>query len=230
MRVFRDFTVKQGEKYIYSIQQYAGSLYSDRILSNEILVDFEDAFLFDGERQLKIKYNPKVSSFKTTILESKSDTLGSKYPFIFRNGNVEYKEFPISGLISYLMDDEDLFTVKANDKTLESRSSTVSNKSHRNKEIEKTTDLTGTNIYNEREFKMEVLNWLNNGKVKLFRSPSEGNYMVRLMNVSLAPNDTVGRMLHTFSATAYEVAEYDYNNLNKYNMISIEEPSTENYY
>lgn len=228
MRVFRDFTVKQGETYIYSIQQYANKLYSDRILSNEIFVDFEDAFLFDGERQLKIKYNPKISSFKTTLLESKSDTLGSKYPFIFRNGNVEYKEFPISGLISYWMDDEDLFVTKEfKDVT---RASTISKKSHRTNLTNKTTNLTGENIYHEREFKLEVLNWLNNGEVKLFRSPTEGNYMVRLMNVSLAPNDSVGRMLHTFNATAYEVAEYNYNNLNIYNMISIEEPSTESYY
>jgi len=58
-------------------------------------------FLFDGTRQLKIQYNPKVSSFKNDILESKIDTIGSKYPFFFRNGHVHYKEFPISGLISY---------------------------------------------------------------------------------------------------------------------------------
>jgi hypothetical protein len=46
-----------------------------------------------------------VSSFKNTILESKMDTIGGQYPFFFRNGNVKYKEFPISGLISALMDD-----------------------------------------------------------------------------------------------------------------------------
>ena len=66
-------------------------------------------YLFDGERQLKIKYNPKVSSFKEVLLESKTETIGNKHPFIFRNGNVEYKEFPISGLISTLMDDNYLF-------------------------------------------------------------------------------------------------------------------------
>ena len=43
------------------------------------------------------------------LLESKVDTIGSKHPFIFRNGNVGYKEFPISGLISYLSDENDLF-------------------------------------------------------------------------------------------------------------------------
>ena len=35
--------------------------------------DFEDAFLYDGERQLKIRFNPKVSSFKTTVLDSKKN-------------------------------------------------------------------------------------------------------------------------------------------------------------
>jgi hypothetical protein len=67
--------------------------------------DFEHAFLYDGERQLKIKYNPKIASFKNTLMESKVDTIGSKYPFIFRNGKVKYKEFSISGLLSYLSDE-----------------------------------------------------------------------------------------------------------------------------
>jgi hypothetical protein len=66
-------------------------------------------FLFDGERQLKIRFNPKVSSFKTTKQEQKIDTIGSRYPFIFRNSVVEYKEFPIAGLISYIMDENSLF-------------------------------------------------------------------------------------------------------------------------
>jgi hypothetical protein len=72
-------------------------------------MDFEDMFLTDDSRQLKIRFNPKVTSFKNTILESKMDTLGGKYPFFFRNGNVKYKEFPISGLISMLSDEDSEF-------------------------------------------------------------------------------------------------------------------------
>jgi hypothetical protein len=81
------------------------------------------------------------------------------------------------------------------------------------------TQLLGDNFRKERQFKLEVLNWLNDGKPKLFRSPGEGNYIVRLMNVSLSPNDTLGRMLHTFSCTAYEIADYTFENLNKYKFI-----------
>jgi hypothetical protein len=68
---------------------------------------------------------------------------------------------------------------------------------------------------------MAALDWLTNGKPKLFRSPGEGNYIVRLMNTSLTPNDTVGRMLHTFSTTAYEIDECNFANLDKYKLLSI---------
>jgi hypothetical protein len=80
--------------------------------------------------------------------------------------------------------------------------------------------LTGENYRKEREFKLEVMEWLNNGKPKLFRSAAEGNYIIRLMNVSLTPNDTLGRMLHTFNAQACEIAEFNYENLKKYNFIA----------
>ena len=66
-------------------------------------------------------------------------------------------------------------------------------------------NLTGDNFILEREFKLEVLNWLNSGEPKLFRSAPEGNYLVRLMNVSLTPEERLGRMVHTFNATAYEI-------------------------
>jgi hypothetical protein len=148
-----------------------------------------------------------MTNFKTDVLETKVDTIGSQHPFIFRNGRVYYHEFPISGLISYLMDEENLFMSK--------EEFTV---------LEKTTNLTSENLAAERIFKMKVLEWLTNGKPKLFRSPTEGNFIVRLMNTSLAPTDTVGRMLHTFSSTAYEIAEFNYENLSKYNFIQLQDP------
>jgi hypothetical protein len=71
----------------------------------------------------------------------------------------------------------------------------------------------------ERIFKLKVLEFLNNGEVKLFRSPGEGSFIVRLMNTSLSPNDTLGRMLHTFTSTAYEIADFNFENLRKFGMM-----------
>ena len=219
---WKDFTIEQGVSYVYSLQQYSDKLFSQRILSKVIYADFEDAFLFDGVKQLKIKYNPKISSFKTTQLESKMETLGSKHPFIFRHGAVSYKEFPISGLISYFMDEENLF-INEEDFIFQNnlyRNNTTTFKPSRN-----TTNLTSDNIQLERRFKLAVLDWLNNGESKVFRSPTEGNYIVRLMNNSLAPTDTLGRRLHTFSSTAYEISDYNYNNLSSYGFINGVAPS-----
>lgn len=219
---WRDFTVSHGETYRYAIRQFnEAGVYTSRVLSNDVFIDFEDAYLFDGKRQLKIRYNPKVSSFKNDIPESKTDTIGSKYPFIFRNGHVNYKEFPISGLISYFSDEQELFLTNKEigiiDTTDWSRSETEG------EEVlplnAKTTDLTNYNIAAERKFKLEVLDWLTNGEPKLFRSPTEGNYIVRLLNTSLTPNDTVGRMLHSFNCTAYEIAECNYDNLVNFGFI-----------
>lgn len=207
LQICKDFTVEQGKKYTYSLQQYNDKgLHSNRLLSQTVYVDFEDVFLFDGKRQLKIKYNPKIALFKKDLLETKINTIGSKYPFIFRNGRVNYSEFSISGLISYQSDNENLFLSK--------------------EELiiqDKTTNLTGDNIAYERVFKMKVLEWLTNGEPKIFRSPTEGNFIVSLMNVSLTPNDTLGRMLHSFNCTAYEVADFNYSNLGSMNFISLKE-------
>jgi hypothetical protein len=70
-------------------------------------------FLGDDKYQLKLAYNPQVSSFKETVLESKTDVIGGKYPFFFRNGNVRYKEIPISGLLSYFLDTDGFFLTTA---------------------------------------------------------------------------------------------------------------------
>lgn len=199
---FRDFTIEQGKEYRYALIQVNNyGVYSKRITQKgSIYSDFEDVFLSDGKRQLKVRFNTKVNNFKTDILEQKVDTIGHKYPYIIRNGEVAYKDFQISGLISKISDEESIFLSLDN---LDSN------------DFE--TNLTPENYYYERQFKLEVLDWLNNGQSKLFRSPAEGNYIVQLMNISLTPTDSIGRMLHTFNCNAYEICEYSIENLEKLN-------------
>lgn len=220
----RDYCVSQGVTYRYALQAFnAQGIYSKRIEAEPIFVDFEDMYLSDGERQLRVRFNPKVTSFKNTILESKMDTIGGQYPFFFRNGNVKYKEFPISGLISALSDENGEFMqglqiVEPLRTWTEADAATSF--------ADPLTSLSAENFRREREFKTEVLEWLTNGKPKLFRSPGEGSFLVRLMNTSLSPNDTLSRMLHTFSCTAYEIADCTFENLRAYDMLMEEKLET----
>jgi hypothetical protein len=102
-----------------------------------------------------------VSSFKTTLLESKVNTLGGKYPFFFRNGNVNYKEFPISGLISAHMDNLNSF-IDLNDITplAESRMDASDANISNSLDMTLTSNLSTGSFYWERQFKMKVLEWL----------------------------------------------------------------------
>ena len=217
--IWEDFSVQQGEEYLYALQAYNNYIYSNRLTSKngKIQADFEYSFLSDIDHQLKIMFNPHISSIKDTIQETKIETIGSKYPFIFRNGYVKYKEFPITGLLSLLSDSNNKFSKFDRSGQVEPRLSTpgggISKKPG--------TDLSSENIYNERHFKMDVLEWLNNGKPKIFRSPTEGNFIVRTMNSSLQPNDTLGRMLHSFSCTAYEIADWNFKNLKSLELIGV---------
>ena len=216
--ICNDYCVTQGVTYIYGLQAYNDqNVYSLREETKKIQVDFEDMFLSDGQRQLRIQFNPKVSSLKNTILESKMDTIGSKYPFFFRNGNVKYKEFPISGLISIISDMNSEFISGTNVQPANRFQTPAADGEGIYEDA--LIQLTGENFRKERDFKLQVLDWLTNGKPKLFRSPGEGNFIVRLMNTSMTPNDTLGRMIHTFSSTAYEVADCTFDNLRKYGMM-----------
>ena len=157
-------------------------------------------YLTDGKQQFKIRYNPKVSSYKTTLQEAKIDTLGGQYPFFFRNGQVKYKEMALSGLISYLEDEKEMFINHPNN-------------------FQPTTNLTDQNIIAEREFRDKVVEWLNNGEIKYFKSPTEGSLLVRLMNISLSPTDSLSRLVYSFNSTAIEAAENNRTNLEKYQLL-----------
>lgn len=210
--------VTMNKKEDNNIQSYEDCSYI--IVSNEtssnsykienVIVDFEDSFIFDNDKEYILKFNPKVSSFKEVRQEQKVETIGSQYPFIYRNEIIRYKEFQIGGLISRLSDPE-------NENDLH-REHTL-NQYNQTEQNNFDTNLTGANIAAEREYKMEMLSWLNNGQPKVFKSPTEGNFIVRLMNVSLTPEDKLGRMLHSFTATAVEIAEYNTENLIKYNLL-----------
>ena len=180
-----DYTVKSGVWYKYCVQKR--NRRNDRgviVQTKEpVMVYFEDIFLTQGGRQLKLKFDTAVSSFKYNVLESRTDTLGSKYPFIRRNGHAKYRTFPISGLITSFCDEAGLFTTKKDiyGNTLELYEA-----------YNKDNDITEYRDFSyEREFRERVMDFLYENNIKLFKSPTEGNILVRLMDINLTPNQTL---------------------------------------
>lgn len=246
--IFTDYTAESGIIYKYGIQkEYSSGVRSNRLESGEVEVNYEHSYLLGENKQLKIKFDPKISSFKHTILAAKQDTLGGKYPLILRNGQSYYAEFQIDGLITLHSDENHHFMsleidgLYYNDENIISRSKFTQNvnsiqsfaRKQRSSirgeiggqaELENNlifdTNTTNNNIYIERKFREKAEEFLNNGKPKLFKSPTEGNILVSLMNVSLTPKQELGRMIYSFSATAYEIGENSISNLQKYDIVS----------
>ena len=238
---WKDYSVFPAVLYQYAVQTIFIDEYNKehrgqrKIVDNSVsLINIEDIFLFDGQNNLKIRFNPNISSFKKTILESKTDTLGSPYPFIRRNGDVEYKQFQLSGLISYHMDEETIFQIangSSNECDYRLPIETIENSSFVKDLFQGDpsiiTSLSIKNgfdkeIYIERKFRERVMNFLYADNVKLFKSETEGIMLIRLMDISLTPETQLGRKIYSFSATAYEVAAPTFNNLKKYGLLKLD--------
>ena len=80
------------------------------------------------------------------------------------------------------------------------------------------TDHTNDNIFMERIYRKYVEEFLNDGGYKLYKSPTEGNMIVTLTNVTLIPNQQLGRLISDFSSTVYEVAENTCANIKLYDI------------
>lgn len=244
VRIFNDTTIESGIWYKYQIQKR--NVRGDRgqaIESAEAkMLVFDNVFLFDGKKQLCLRFNTSVNSMNLNVSDSKSDMIGSKYPYVKRNAAINYRSFPLSGTISFLSDiiyldgesvknsilnvdslERDLIEIPKEssifyDREAELGSSVVSMYDQYN--LENNIGYLD-DIIMEKEFREKVIEFLNNGKVKLFRSATEGNILVRLMNVSLIPNETLGRRIYDFSAEAVEIDDSTFATLDKYNIYDI---------
>lgn len=205
-----DYTVESGVWYKYGMQKRdsIGTRGVITTIKDPVMIMFEDMFLNAEGVQLKIKYNPNVSSMKQIVMDSKTDTIGSKYPFVKRNAYTNYKQFPISGLITYFTDDNNIFT---------SKEEIFKDSLDLYKDYNWENRITDYNDYVlEREFRDKVSKYLHKHNVKLFRSLTEGNILVKLMDINLTPEQGLGRYVYSFSCTAYEIDDCTLENISKY--------------
>lgn len=197
--VFTDYYIECGKQYKYAVQRkQTNNARSELLLPQDPSphwVNFEYSYLCGKGTQIKLNFNGELSSFKHTQLAGKLDTLGSTYPTIAYNGHAYYAEFPLSALVSAYMDEENLFM----EKDFEALS----------------TNPTAESVRIERKFRHKVETFLNDKQYKLFKTPTEAdkNIIVALTGATLSPQQSLNRMIYSFSTNAYEVAENTLSNL-----------------
>ena len=215
-----DYTIESGIWYKYAVQGITplGARTPMTIISAPIMIVFNHMFLTYGDTQLKLAFNPQISSFRRVLSENKIDVIGSPYPFIKRNGAINYAQFPIGGLIASAMDEDGLFITK---EQIYGTNKTYYDNFNSTQEIPDYRDL----VY-ERFFREKVMDFLYKDDVKLFRSPTEGNIIIKLMDTQFQPNQTLGRRLWSFTSNAYEIDECNLENFKKYGILTEDEQIT----
>ena len=303
---FDDYTIGSLYQYKYSAQICITTnnkeTWGQIAESSIIYPQFYEMLLMRQNKQIAIRYNGQVSSWKPTVNRQKIDTLGGKYPKFVENAAMNYKTYSISGLITAEKDFNRKFLNEYDDENVQYyndvfgtkytiRNDTIADGEivdssvydfHRvipkfevvilenedirvpvteewyelnNNEylltIDTIIDITKTyykkngykreilntgypqlnsqhdtylqdHWYWEREFREQLVNWLNDGEPKLYRSMPEGNLAVMLTDINLTPNEQLGRRLYNFSATMYEIGNgYSLDTLEKLNIITI---------
>ena len=202
--IIYDYTAESGVWYKYGVQAIdaKGNRGPLSIRQNpEVMRNFNYSYILGQDnKQLKLTFDNTMSSFKHQVIEGKVDPIGSKYPIVTRNAETNYRTFPLAGLISFQMDEAEIF---CNKKIIYQYDDVVD----LYKKYNKTNGIDTYDFIYERDFRQEVLKFLYDGEMKLFKSPTEGNIIIRIMDVSCTPVQTLGRMIYNFTATAYEMAE-----------------------
>ena len=216
-----DYTIESGVWYKYCVQKRdaVGNRGIVTKLEDPVMIIFDDMFLTADSTQIKIKFNPQISSFQRVVSDTKTDTIGSKYPYIKRNGAVSYRQFPISGLISFLMDKDKIFTSREETYSEDVLKLYKDYNSNYDNRINMFNDITY-----ERDYREKVMDFLYKHNVKLFRSATEGNILVKLTDISFTPNQTLGRRIYSFQCTAHEIDDFTLSNCDKYAIQYINDP------
>lgn len=207
----KDYTVEPGVWYKYQINKIANNTVTAAAVTSPHMVNAQDVFLSANNQQLRIRYNTQINNFSIKTSESLIETIGSPFPFIKRNSNIYYKTFSLSGLITCFMDEENQLFNVSEDKIY----SFIENQYQNYKDKNKLSTSHRNYIY-EKDFRNAVIHFLYKDDVKLFRSLTEGNMLVKLMNISLTPNNSLGRLIYEFSCTVYEIDKATYENYKKY--------------
>jgi hypothetical protein len=72
------------------------------------------------------------------------------------------------------------------------------------------------NFIIEKQFRKKLMEWLYDGNPKVFKSDTEGLFLVKLTDISFEPVVETGRIIYTFSCTMTEIGPTDLDSLIKY--------------
>ena len=218
---FKDYLINSDEVYIYFLQiVYSDNSYS--ALSEPVTMknSYEYTYILGENGEQILIYSPQINSITITKRDTLTETLGQQFPYFRSIGFINYKSFNFSGNITYLSTINEENKIKA-----ESLNELYAiNASEEIKEIlrDEYGDNLGDNYsvsfnyFMEKQYREKLINFLENGEIKVIKSPTERLLFTKFTNVNVTPKQELGRAIYDFSVTATEIFNEKNINYNKY--------------
>jgi hypothetical protein len=213
--------VECGVYYVYKYTDDTSWTYSasDNPNGSDIIADYNGSFLMGingtSFTQIKITYNENISSFVERVKDSIIETIGATYPYVIRQATTKYKAINFSGTVVSDMNYSNSFMSLVPDYFTAGTTYQYATSAYNNFILNNKINY-GQNYVLERNFKENLISFLNNGKPKILKTAAEGMFMIRLTNLSFTPKQQLGRMIYDFSCDLTEIAPVDSSNIQLY--------------
>lgn len=176
----------------------------------ETMLDTEHIHLTDKNSSFVLNLNPSITNYKYVVQESITNTLGFAFPFVRRSGNTKYRQFNIGGTICGYGDQDGMLLTSNSVYSLLGQSFFD--------QYKLANRIMPWNDYIfEKQYRDKAIEFLMDGKPKIFKSFTEGNMIVALTAISFTPNKQLANNIYDFTATVTEIAGFTIENCKKYN-------------
>lgn len=96
---YDDKFVEAGEIYEYAILPLAYGGIEGEYVTDDIECKFDHTWLFDKDNNFKLMYNIEYGDIETVMPSNTYEPLGSKYPIVSYNGELDYRRGVIKSLL-----------------------------------------------------------------------------------------------------------------------------------
>lgn len=207
---FKDYLINSDELYIYYFQiVYLDNSYSALSAPIKAINSYDYTYILGENGEQIPVYTPQISSITLTKRDAFTETLGEQYPYFQKIGLIDYKTFSFSGNITYLstVNEEnkiktetldEIYGINASDEIKQMIQEAYGNSVGNNY-------ISTINYFMEKEYREKLMSFLNNGEVKVIKSPTERLLFTRFTNINLTPKTELSRAIYDFNLTATEI-------------------------
>lgn len=208
----RDYLIDSHAVYFYSIRSVTiNGTYGRIFNTKEALNTYEyDWIISDPKTHIAI-LNSKISSVSYNSKDGTIEPIGATYATVNRFSNLSYRSFTLTGTIASQTDlDGSLGVATRKNQDIPARLADRIKNIYQSKLGYEPTAVNNSLLVDtnqERLVKEQAMKILNDGKPKLFKSPTEGLMYVKLSKIQLNPKDNLSRYVADFSAQVTEIGE-----------------------